>query len=433
MAMKLSRRTVLAATAGVAAATGLAGCGSGGGAGAGGDGPVRFAFWGSDFYIDLTNQLIEAFQTKNSDITVEGEPGAFAAYWDRLGTQVAGQDAPDVINMDGKYLAEYASRGVLADLSSTATDLSGLSEADLAAGTVDGTVRAASTGSNSWLIFTNPSLFHDAGLEVPDDTTWTWDDLYDLGKQISDNSNGDVVGISGGGSYADLTIFLRQFGQDFFSPDGLGYDEATLTQWYEWYLRITEGGVSPAAQVSVEESSLSIEQQLFAQNKAAMTWVWSNNLAAVRKASGHDDIVMLRPPSHTGVLADNGAYLKATMYWSINDASQSPEAAAKLVDFLLNDPDAAKIQLLNRGVPSNPDTVAAMEAEFTTDDTDVADMIAQLGTEIATPPAIQPTGTSEAPTVLTRHLTDVWFKRQTPAEAAAATTQELQEMIKAAG
>ncbi len=433
MAMKLSRRTVLAATAGVAAATGLAGCGKGSPAGGEGGGSIRFAFWGSDFYIDLTNQLIDAFQTKNTDITVEGEPGAFAAYWDRLGTQVAGQDAPDVINMDGKYLAEYASRGVLADLSAASVDLSGLSEADLAAGTIEGTVRAASTGSNSWLIFANPSLFHDAGLEVPDDTTWTWDDLYDIGKQISDASDGDVIGISGGGSYADLTIFLRQFGQDFFSPDGLGYDDATLAQWYDWYLRITEGGVGPAAQVSVEEGSLSIEQQLFAQNKAAMTWVWSNNLAAVRTASGRDDVVMLRPPSHTGKLADNGAYLKASMYWSINQASDNAEASAKLVDFLLNDPEAARIQLLNRGVPSNPDTVAAMEPEFTDDDVDVADMIAQLGTEIATAPAIQPTGTSEAPAVLTRNLTEVWFKRMSPAEAAASTTKELQEMIKAAG
>lgn len=430
MTMLWSRRGVLGAGAGLAGLGALSACGgSTTPAQGGGGGPIRFTWWGGEFYDDLTKRMVAEFTDQHPDIEVAFEPGSWDGYWDRLATQVAGNDAPDVINMDGKYVAEYAGRGVLADLEELGVDLSALSEADRAAGTVDGSVRAASTGSNSWLIFANPTLFDKAGVDIPDDTSWTWDELYELATTLTDSG---VVGLNGGGSYADLTIFLRQQGQDFFSPDGLGYTDDALAQWYAWYLRLIEGKAGPTAEQEVEDAGLGLEQKLFGTNKAAMSWFWSNNLTAVRTATGHDDIVMLRPPSSTGDRADNGAYLKASMYWSINSRSENAESAAALVDFLVNDPAAATIQLLNRGVPSSQAMLEAMEPEFTPDDVEVAELITALGEEITSAPAIQPTGTSEAPAVLTRNLTEVRFKRITPDQAAAQTTKELQDMIRAA-
>lgn len=429
MTTLLSRRGLLGATAGLAALGGLSACGQSGTPAQGGGGPIRFTWWGGEFYDQLTKEMVGEFTKVNPEVEVQFEPGSWDGYWDRLATQVAGSDAPDVINMDGKYVAEYATRGVLADLSEIGVDLSALSEGDRAAGTIDGSIRAASTGSNSWLIFANPSLFDRAGIDLPDDTSWTWDDLFDLATGLTGDG---VAGFNGGGSYADLTIFLRQHGQDFFGPDGLGYTNDTLAQWYAWYLRLIEGKTGPTAEQEVEDAGLGLEQKLFGTNKAAMSWFWTNNLTAVRTATGHDDVVMLRPPSTTADVSGNGAYLKASMYWSINARSANLETAAALVDFLVNDPAAARIQLLNRGVPSSAAMLEAMEPEFTPDDVEVAELITALGEEITTAPAIQPTGTSEAPAVLTRNLTEVRFKRLTPDQAAERTTQELQEMIRAA-
>ena len=42
------------------------------------------------------------------------------------------------------------------------------------------------------------------------------------------------------------------------------------------------------------------------------------------------------------------------MFWSVSARSAKQDQAASLVDYLLNDPGANKIQLVNRGVPSNP-------------------------------------------------------------------------------
>ena len=48
--------------------------------------------------------------------TIDPETYAWNDYWPKLATQAAGQNLPDVIQMDYRYIFEYARRGQLADL-----------------------------------------------------------------------------------------------------------------------------------------------------------------------------------------------------------------------------------------------------------------------------------------------------------------------------
>ena len=114
-------------------AVGLGGCSSGGAAGSDpGSAQLRMAWWGNQTRTDLTGQVIDAYQQGTPGVTVAGEPAEWASYWDRLATQTAGSNAPDVIQMDLKYLRQYADRGALLDLGAA-----GVSTADFAEGTVD--------------------------------------------------------------------------------------------------------------------------------------------------------------------------------------------------------------------------------------------------------------------------------------------------------
>jgi len=429
----LTRRGLLGISLAALAVPALSACGGGTQSGAPG-GSIRFAWWGPDFYAQFTNEMIGLYTTAHPDITVSPEPTVWGSYWERLATQVAAKDEPDVINMDGKYLAEYAGRGVLADLEHLdGLDLSGIAAADLDAGRIDGKLYALSTGSNAFVLFANPEVFDAAGVDLPDDTTWTWQDYHDLATKISQHGK-ETFGTSGGGSYADLTIFLRQNGEDLFGDaEGLGYSDATLAKWFDLHLQLQEAGATLSASAQVEEGSASYEQQAFPTKRAAMMWSWTNQLGSARTATGNDDVVMLRPPSLSGTAAKNGLFLKASMYWSIAARSKNLATAASLVSFLVNDTGAAQIQLLNRGVPSNPTIIAAMKPKFTETDTYVADKLAELAKDItAAPPAVQPVGASDSQNVIARYLTEVRFKRLTPADAAAKTSEEIRAMIKAA-
>ena len=119
--MRLFSTSVVASSrlAAVLATTllGASACGgSSGGPSANGEVTLRFNWWGSDTRHKLTQQVIDAFQKDHPNIKIKGEYGEWAGYWDKLATTVAANDAPDVIQMDEKYLREYADRGALLDL-----------------------------------------------------------------------------------------------------------------------------------------------------------------------------------------------------------------------------------------------------------------------------------------------------------------------------
>src|SRR5699024_11900737 len=77
---------------------------------------LRFSWWGSDERHVLLEEVIENFEAENPDIRITGENTDWASYWDRLATNTAADDAPDVIMQDESYLREYGDRGALADL-----------------------------------------------------------------------------------------------------------------------------------------------------------------------------------------------------------------------------------------------------------------------------------------------------------------------------
>ncbi|MDL2319440.1 extracellular solute-binding protein, partial [Eubacteriales bacterium OttesenSCG-928-A19] len=68
-------------------------------------GPVelRFTWWGGDARAERTNNVIELFQAQYPDIKITAEPKPSDSYWDTLNTQLAGGNAPDILQFGGNY------------------------------------------------------------------------------------------------------------------------------------------------------------------------------------------------------------------------------------------------------------------------------------------------------------------------------------------
>jgi multiple sugar transport system substrate-binding protein len=124
MAMAINRRQFLLGTGGLAAAAatgGLTACapGSSGGGGGGGGGDkntLALTYWSNPTRTKNTDAEIAAFTAANAPLKINGQPGEFGTYWDKLATQTAGGTAPDIIQMDMAYIADYGARGALLDL-----------------------------------------------------------------------------------------------------------------------------------------------------------------------------------------------------------------------------------------------------------------------------------------------------------------------------
>ncbi|MFF1830731.1 ABC transporter substrate-binding protein [Paenarthrobacter sp. NPDC058040] len=428
MVFRAQKSILKLAAAAAVLALGLTGCG-GGSSQPASDGSVtlRMSWWGSDSRHKMTQQLIEEFEAENPNIKVEGEYGDWSGYWDKLATQVASQAAPDVIQMDASYLGEYADRGALLDLKSV--DQSKFDQAVADAGKIDGKQYAVTAGINAQVVLANPSLFAAAGVSLPNDTTWTWDDYDKIAADITAKRGGNVYGSGPLSLDAQVNLWLRQHGKALFTGDGkLGFDESDLKQWFEYQAKLRDSKAVPPASVMTEDASASVDQQGLATNHFAMAFYWSNQLGALSKASGQN-LEILRPPSTKGNAADAEQYYKSSQFWSASSRSRHPAEAQKLVDFLVNNTNAGEIGLADRGIPANSDVRAAITPKLSAADAATAKFIDEISMELGDAVPVPPAGSSAVTEVLTRYTSEVHFQRMSPQDAAKKAVDEAKSSL----
>ncbi|MCE7082723.1 extracellular solute-binding protein [Streptomyces sp. ST2-7A] len=414
---------VLLVTGALTFSAACAGDDSGSGSGDGGDGQVtiRFSWWGDDSRHRITEEAIALFEEKNPDIKVQGEYSAWDSYYDQLTTQVASNDAPDVFAIEIRRLGEFARRGSLADLGGL-VDTSDLNTQLLPSGNVDDVQYAIPTGANTFAVMLNKAILEDAGLEVPDDTSWTWEDYLELSTQITENTDSGVYGTQINFNDAYLRVFANQRGEDFYTEDAMGISEETLADWFQSHLDLIDAEASPDAARSSEIGSTGVETSLIATNTGAMGMWWSNQLNAMTSGSG-EEVEVLRMPKDAGS-DTSGMFLQPTMFWAAAESGSHQEAAGKLIDFLANDPDVARILGSDRGLPMNDAVLDEIRDEMPETDIASLEFISGMEGELTDPPRAYPAGAGEIPDMLQRYGEEVIFERMTPEEAASAFLNE---------
>jgi multiple sugar transport system substrate-binding protein len=342
---------------------------------------------------------------------------------------VAGQTEPDIIQMDQAYIAEYGGRGALLDMSKVGTiDFAPLKTA-LPAGTMDGKLYGISAGNTAYSLLANKTLFAKAGLGLPDDKTWTWDDYIALCTKLAKNSGGAFTGSNWYGGDQDLQIWLHQHGQQLYTDKAkLGFSADNVTSWFTMVKKLFESGGGPTPDQYTSDLGASVQQELFGVGKAAMAWHWNTQITALAQASG-GDVVLLRPPSTAGSASKNGLYLKPSMYWSIGSQTKYPAQAGALINVFVNSTSAAKLQLTDRGVPVSAAVDKAITPLLPETDQQAVKYLEDVKSEITWVPPVPPKGTSTVAQVAQRHTQDVIFRRATPAAAAAAFKTEVQGLL----
>ncbi len=424
------RVRALAAVAMAAALLATSACGGdsgGGGDSAGGEVTLRFNWWGSDTRHKITQQVIDSFQKENPNIKIKGEFGEWAGYWDKLATTVAANDAPDVIQMDEKYLREYADRGALLDLKKADGLDTGKFEPDtLGAGEFDGGLYGLNAGINAFTIVANPAVFKAAGVAIPDDTKWTWDDYAKTAAEISQKLNGKGWGTAAYGTNdASLNMWARQQGESLFTEDGkLGVSKDKLTQYWTNLLALQASKATPSAEFTSQDMTAPLDQSGMATGKLAMGYAWSNQLNALSKASGQQ-LKLLRLPSATGKASENGSYYKGSMFWSISSRSKHPKEAAKFVSYLANNTTAGNLLLAERGVPPNTEIRAAVATKLQPADAASQAFIQAIAKELGKPSPPPPVGGGQVEKIIQRYTTEVLFGRLSPGDAAQKFLDEM--------
>src|SRR5690606_39889288 len=140
-------------------------------------------------------------------------------------------------------------------------DGSGFVEGTEASGDIEGKNYGVNAGINTPVIMVHADRLEELGIEMPDDTTWTWDDWLELATSISEASGGEVIGTSTFISNDSmLSGWLRQQGKELFVPGNEpGFTVDDIVTWLDYRQQFAYAGAIPTPSQHSEDPSLPLD------------------------------------------------------------------------------------------------------------------------------------------------------------------------------
>ena len=350
----INRRHFLTTVAiGTASAAALAACGNGGsssGQTGSAEKPVtiNYTWWGNDDRAERTRKAIALFESKNPDIKVNGNFTDFAGYWQKRATEAAGGGLPDVMQWDLSYLRDYGQRNQLLDLSTVKINTEAFEKSLLPSGQIKGKTYGIPTSTNAFAVYYDPAKLASLGIAEPTGK-WTWSEFQSFLKEVGDKGNGTLFGSTDfSGVWWQFNIWLRQKNIQAFTSDGkLGFSKDDLKTW--WNLNSKLRGTQ--ALVPEDRVTQLKPKSPFGSNVSAAEVTWDNFMAGYLADSGAKQLKLVPVPSDDP--NNLGLFLKPSMLMVASAKTKFKDAAARFIDFMVNDPEVGQIFKTSRGVPAS--------------------------------------------------------------------------------
>ncbi|GAA4855732.1 ABC transporter substrate-binding protein [Paenibacillus vulneris] len=308
---------------------------------------LRIVWWGSQARHDATLKALDAYTKKHPNITFEPEFSGFDGYADKLATQAAAKNAPDIIQMDPAWLAEYAGRNQLADLSK-GIETGDVDKSLLDSGKYKDKLYAIPLGNNATGMVFNKNTVDKLGIKPPANG-WTWEQYFQFGKDAKAKLDKDkYVLMDYTSDYTMYSAYQISQGKGYpITADGkFNIDKETYLSYVNKYTELRKEGVVPPAEIASTDKESDAKLDLMNNDTVLM----KRSFAAL--FPGYDGV---KPDTYTLVTQPKGTqssgWLKPSMFWSISADSKYVEESKKFIDWFINDKEAADILTTTRGVP----------------------------------------------------------------------------------
>ena len=317
---------------------------------------IQLSWWGNDGRHLYTMEGVNLFEEKNPDIDVALRYGVWNGYEKRTKVWMESHSESDVMQINYAWLDVYSKDGTgFYDLNklSDYIDLSNFTEEELSYGTKNGVLNALPIAMNTHTFYYNQDVLDSYGLSVPE----TWDDLFAMAKVLAPDGR-YVWGLAKKHLFLLMIAYYEQtYGEPFFTQDGkITADAERIEFLLTFYKRlIDEHVVCPLD---------SFDRTNYMSGEVVGTMCWISDTKIYCDGLAETGVKVSR--GSYPKLPDtklSGWYVKPATMWAISADTEHPEEAAKLLNFLLNDPDMAKLQKTEKGVPVSDAAVAALTEE----------------------------------------------------------------------
>ena len=321
---------------------------------------IFLSWWGNDVRHLYTMEGVDLFQEKNPDIDVSYRYGVWSGYEKRTKVWMESHNEADVMQINFAWLQEYSPDGTgFYDLNklSEYIDFSNYTEEELEYGSKNGVLNAIPIAMNTHTFYYNQDILDEYGMDVP----LSWEDFEALGKRAK-KDNRYALGFS----KKQLLLFMiayyeQNHAETVFNEDGtLNIDEKGIEYMLDYYKKLMDD------HVICPIDSFDRAKYMSGDIIGTMCWISDTKLYCDDLQATGVNVSRGHYPVKEGA-ERTGWYIKPATMWAISANTPHPEEAAKLLNYLVNDPDMAQFQQTEKGVPVSDAAIKALTATGLTD------------------------------------------------------------------
>lgn len=426
MAKKISRREMLHFGALIAAPAVLKMTGTPAAAQAG---RLRISWWGGADRAKRTQAAIDAFKGLNAGLDIVPESVGWDAYWTKLATQVAGGNPPDIIQMDYRYLPEYARRGALRpldDLIPSVIDPSDYVPSVIEAGKIDGKQYGIPMGMNSDVLLYDKTMLEKLGLPAPT-PEMSWAEFTTLGENVTKKANkrGYFGAADPSVMEPELEYWVLTRGRTLYDASGkLGFTRDDAESWLALCAEMrAKGAIAPPELAATDK--ITIDSDLLTTGHAAITFTNSNQIVGYQAANEGKIGMAFHPKGDKP-----GEYLKPSMMLCVSATAADPKMAAALIDFMVLKPGGAKLLGVERGVSPSAKIRDLLAGDLDETGRIQVEHLSALSKRGPAPlPPAPPKGAAEVTALIRQAAEKAGFKQLTPKQAADQLVSEAERVL----
>lgn len=393
---------------------------------------LRIAWWGNESRHKKYKAILDLYEKINPGITMERE-FAETGYWERLATQVASGNAPDLIHQHQNMINEYVNRGAMLPLD----ELVAAKKIDLS-DFPKGTIEAGKRGGKNWMIalgasapsvLFNTPMLQKTGVKMPTNT-WTWKDFEETVQAAAVSLGPKILGCTDAGTYEDgLQVYMRQRGFELFKGKDLkevGFTKEALTDWWSIWDRLRKAKAIPDAALSAEFATASHADSMLAKKLVAMHPMSVNQLQIFQQYIDDElDVVVVPRGNQPG--SPPGDFI-GTAWLSIYSKTKYIDECAAFISWFVNDPEPAKIFMAEHGPPGSKKIVEMLKPMLPKPVQKGFDFISHIASG-AVGAGERPTQGGEVIKALFRLYQEVAFGRMTIAQGVDSFFQEAGKIL----
>lgn len=325
---------------------------------------LTMSWWGGDSRHEATLAAIEAFEAQYPGITVEPTYAAWDGWEEKMATAFAAGTAQDVNQVNWNWITQYDADGtVFLNLNDYAgvIDLTQVDPAYLAmCEASDGSQAGVPISMTGRIFYWDKTTFDEVGVEIPT----TLEDLKACGEAFK--AKGDDYYPLALGEYDRMILMVYYlesvYGTDWVTDGTLNYTQEQIVEGLNFIQSLEDAHVIPSIATIAGDGAASLDQnQNWIDGHYAGIFEWDSSASKFSAAleEGREFAV----GDYLTDLGDfNGGYAKVSMCWAINSNCAHPKEAALLVNYLMNNEEAATILKSERGIPVSQIALSTADA-----------------------------------------------------------------------